>query len=73
MIFWLISSALFSLSMATISSGALAAERKIAEASRETLLVSEKFQGIHTEILAATTFYPAEEYHQDYYKKNPIR
>ena len=48
-------------------------ERKIAEASRETLLVSGKFQEIHTEILAATTFYPAEEYHQDYYKKNPIR
>ena len=50
-----------------------AAQRKIAEASRETLLVSGKFEEIHTEILAATTFYPAEEYHQDYYKKNPIR
>lgn len=28
---------------------------------------------IYTEIKKATTFYPAEEYHQDYAKKNPIR
>jgi peptide methionine sulfoxide reductase MsrA len=50
-----------------------AAERRIAEGSRDTLLSSGKFKEIHTEIIAATTFYPAEEYHQDYYKKNPIR
>jgi peptide-methionine (S)-S-oxide reductase len=49
------------------------AERKLAESSREALLSSGKFKVIHTEIIAATTFYPAEEYHQDYYMKNPIR
>ena len=48
-------------------------ERKTAEASRDTLLSSGKFKEIHTEIIAATVFYPAEDYHQNYYKKNPIR
>jgi peptide-methionine (S)-S-oxide reductase len=48
-------------------------ERKIAEDSRDALLKSGKLAHIHTEIAAASEFYPAEEYHQDYYKKNPIR
>jgi peptide-methionine (S)-S-oxide reductase len=48
-------------------------ERMVAESSREALLSSGQFKEIHTEIIAATTFYPAEEYHQDYYRKNPIR
>lgn len=48
-------------------------ERKIAESSRDALLASGRFKEIHTEIVAAGIFYPAENYHQDYYKKNPVR
>lgn len=50
-------------------------EKKAAEASKAALAAGGKFQGkpIVTEITAATTFYPAEDYHQDYYKVNPIR
>lgn len=49
------------------------AERKVAEDSRDTLLKSGRFPAIHTELAAASTFWLAEEYHQDYYKKNPVR
>ncbi len=48
-------------------------ERQIAEASRDALLKSGRFKVIYTELAPASTFWPAEEYHQDYYKKNPIR
>ena len=48
-------------------------EHKVSESSRDALLKSGKLSKIYTEIIAATVFYPAEEYHQDYYKKNPIR
>jgi peptide-methionine (S)-S-oxide reductase len=49
------------------------ADRQIATASRDALLKTGRFQTIHTELAAASMFYVAEEYHQDYYKKNPLR
>ena len=48
-------------------------ERAVAEASRDALLKSARFKVIYTELAPAAAFWPAEEYHQDYYKKNPIR
>ena len=50
------------------------AQMKTALASRAALEKSKPFKDpIVTEIVAAGAFYPAEDYHQDYYKKNPIR
>ena len=47
---------------------------KLAEASKAALEKSGRFQGpIYTEIKLASAFYAAEDYHQDYYKKNPLR
>lgn len=49
-------------------------QRRMAESSRAALEASGRFkQAIATEIMEAGAFWPAEEYHQDYYKKNSIR
>lgn len=48
------------------------AQRAAAEQSREA--VAERLgERIVTPILADANFYPAEDYHQDYYRKNPAR
>lgn len=49
-------------------------QKRLAEKSRDSLATSGKFPGpVATEILPLTKFYEAEDYHQDYYKKNPLR
>ena len=50
-------------------------QRKQAEESKATLEKSGRYGGkkIATPIIAAGDFWPAEDYHQSYYKKNPLR
>ncbi len=49
-------------------------QKKLAQASKAALEKSGALKlPIQTQIIAATHFWPAEDYHQDYYKKNPVR
>lgn len=48
-------------------------QKKLAEESKSKLIAENRIHPILVEILPATTFYPAEDYHQEYYKKNPLR
>ncbi len=48
-------------------------QKRLAEAKKEEILSSGKINAIHTEILPAKHFYAAEEEHQKYAKKHPLR
>lgn len=48
-------------------------QKRLAEAKKEEILASGKISIIHTEILPAQHFFPAEEEHQKYSKKHPLR
>ncbi len=49
-------------------------EKRLSEASKQAIEQSKRFkEPIATQIVMAAKFYSAEDYHQDFYKKNPVR
>lgn len=49
-------------------------QKQLAEESKRAVEASKQFEGpLVTEIVQAEPFYEAEDYHQDYYRKNPLR
>jgi len=49
-------------------------QKRLAEESKEQIAQSGRFDGpIVTQIVEAGKFWPAEDYHQDYYMRNPVR
>lgn len=49
-------------------------QKQLAEASKQALIDAKTVERVVTEVTAlGETFYPAEDYHQDYYLKNPVR
>lgn len=49
-------------------------QKRLAEESKRTVERTKPFKGpIVTQLVPASAFYAAEDYHQDFYKKNPIR
>jgi peptide-methionine (S)-S-oxide reductase len=48
-------------------------QKRLAEETKKTVQMKFAPRGVHTEVTKAPTFYKAEDYHQDYYQKNPMR